>query len=120
MRFESDTKCKKMATKLYVGNLSYGTTDESLKTMFAQAGTVVSATIIVDKMSGRSKGFGFVEMSSEDEAKKAVENFNGKEIDGRTIVVNEARPMTERPPRRGGFGGGASRGGFGGGHNDRF
>jgi len=110
-----------MAKKLYVGSLSYGTTDEMLKTTFAQAGTVVSATIIMDKMSGRSKGFGFVEMSTDEEALKAVEMFNGKELDGRTLVVNEARPMTERPPRRGGFGGGNRSGGRGfGGGNDRF
>jgi len=109
-----------MATKLYVGSLSYGTTDEMLKNTFAAAGTVVSATIIVDKMSGRSKGFGFVEMSTEEESKKAIEMFNGKELDGRTVTVNEARPMTERPPRRGGFGGGNRGGGFSGGRSDRF
>ena len=114
-----------MAKKLYVGSLSYSTTDDALKATFSAAGTVVSASIIIDKMSGRSKGFGFVEMSSDEEAAKAVEMFNGKEVDGRTIIVNEARPMTERPPRaagaRGGFGGGNNRGGgrgFGG--NDRF
>ncbi len=114
-----------MAKKLYVGGLSYGTTEDTLKSTFAQAGTVVSATIIVDKMSNRSKGFGFVEMSTDEEAQKAIELFNGKELEGRTLTVNEARPMTERPPRtggRGGFGGGNNRGGgrgFGGG-NDRF
>ncbi len=101
-----------MAKKLYVGNLSYDTTENSLKEAFSQAGAVESATIITDKMSGRSKGFGFVEMSTEEEAQKAVEMLNGKEIDGRTIKVNEARPMEDRPPRRN-FGGGNR--GYGGG-----
>ena len=105
-----------MATKLYVGSLSYNTTDDQLKQHFSQAGNVVSATVITDKMSGRSKGFGFVEMGSEEEAQKAVEMFNGQELDGRAIVVNEARPMQPRAPRTGGFGGGGGgRGGFGGG-----
>lgn len=110
-----------MAKKLYVGGLSYSTTDSALKEAFSQAGTVESATIIIDKMSGRSKGFGFVEMSSDEEAEKAIEMFNGKELDGRTITVNEARPMEARPPRQGGGGfdrGG--RGGFSGGRRDRF
>jgi RNA recognition motif-containing protein len=102
-----------MATKLYVGSLSYDTTQQSLQDAFAQAGTVTSATVIVDKMSGRSRGFGFVEMSTDEEAAKAIEMLNGAELDGRKITVNEARPMAERPQRRGGFGGG--RGGFGGG-----
>ena len=88
-----------MATKLFVGGLSYETTEATLKETFAQAGTVESATIIIDKMSGRSKGFGFVEMSTEDEAKKAVEMFNGKELDGRNVTVNEARPLEARPRR---------------------
>lgn len=109
-----------MAKKLYVGSLSYSTTDDALKATFSAAGTVVSAAIIIDKMSGRSKGFGFVEMSTDEEATKAVEMFNGKEVDGRTIIVNEARPMTERPPRTGGFGGGNRGGGRGFGGNDRF
>jgi RNA recognition motif-containing protein len=100
-----------MAKKLYVGGLSYGTTEDGLKEAFSKAGTVESATIIIDKMSGRSKGFGFVEMASEGEAEKAIEMWNGKELDGRQIKVNEARPMEDRPPRRfnrdgGGFGGG--------------
>jgi cold-inducible RNA-binding protein len=96
-----------MAKKLYVGSLSYNTTEDTLKDLFSQAGKVESATIIIDKMSNRSKGFGFVEMASDEEAAKAIEMFNGKELDGRNIVVNEARPMEERPPRRsGGFGGG--------------
>lgn len=104
-----------MAKKLYVGGLSYDTTEETLKDLFAQAGTVESAVIIIDKMSNRSKGFGFVEMSTEEESQKAIEMFNGKELDGRTITVNEARPMEDRP-RTGGFnrGGDRGRGGFGG------
>lgn len=89
-----------MAVKLYVGNLSYSTTQESLQTLFAQAGTVVSATVIMDRMSGRSKGFGFVEMSSQEEADKAIEMFNGQDFEGRTLTVNVARPMEARPPRK--------------------
>ena len=81
--------------------------------MFAQAGAVSSASIISDKFSGRSKGFGFVEMSSDEDASKAIEMFNGQEMEGRKIVVNEARPMQPRAPRQGGFGGGGSRGGYG-------
>lgn len=99
-----------MSTKLYVGGLNYKTTDQTLKDGFAAAGTVVSATVIVDRMSGRSKGFGFVEMSTPEEAQKAIEMFDGKEFDGRTVRVNEARPMEPRPPRTGG-GGGFRRGG---------
>lgn len=110
-----------MAKKLYVGGLSYDTVENTLKDLFSQAGTVESATIIMDRMSGRSKGFGFVEMSSDEEAQKAIEMFNGKELDGRNITVNEARPMESRPPRGGGFGGrGGGRGGFGGGRRDRY
>lgn len=104
-----------MATKLFVGSLSWNTTDDQLKDFFATAGTVVSATVIVDRDTNRSKGFGFVEMSSDAEAKGAVEQLNNKELDGRTIVVNEARPREERP--RGSFGGGNG-GGYSGG-NDR-
>jgi RNA recognition motif-containing protein len=85
-----------METKLYVGSLSYDTTEDSLKDFFAGAGTVSSASVIIDRFSGKSKGFGFVEMSSEEEAKKAVEMFNGKELDGRTIIVDEAKPMKKR------------------------
>ena len=81
-----------MEKKLYVGGLSYETTESVLKELFSQAGTVSSASVIIDKFSGKSKGFGFVEMSSEEEAKKAIEMFNGKELDGRNIIVNEARP----------------------------
>ena len=88
-----------MAKKLYVGGLSYSTTDNSLKDLFGQAGTVETATIIMDKMTGRSKGFGFVEMSTDEEAGKAIEMFNGQEFEGRSITVNEARPMEPRPRR---------------------
>lgn len=107
-----------MAKKLYVGGLSYNTTDATLKDTFSAAGTVESATIIIDKMTNRSKGFGFVEMSSEEEAQKAIEMFNGKELDGRKVTVNEARPMEARAPRQGGFR--DDRGGFGGGNRDRW
>ena len=86
-----------MSKKLYVGSLSYDTKEDSLKDLFSQAGTVESTSIIKDKFSGRSKGFGFVEMSSEEEAKKAIEMFDGKELDGRKIMVDEARPLKERP-----------------------
>lgn len=88
-----------MAKKLYVGNLSYNVDDKQLGEAFATCGTVESATVIMDRISGRSRGFGFVEMSSEDEAKAAVEEMDGKEIDGRAVKVNEARPMTDKPRR---------------------
>jgi len=82
-----------MSKKLYVGSLSYNTTDDSLKNFFSEVGNVESATVIKDNVSGRSKGFGFVEMASEEEAKKAIEDLKGKELDGRAIVVDEAKPM---------------------------
>lgn len=101
-----------MATKLYVGGLPYATNDAALKEYFAQAGNVTSAVIIMDKMSGRSKGFGFVEMSTDEEAQNAISMFNDKEYEGRKLTVNEARPMEARPPRSGGNGGyGGGRGG---------
>lgn len=115
-----------MAKKLYVGNLCHSIDDEELKKVFEEHGTVVSARVIIDRESGRSKGFGFVEMSSDAEANTAIETLNGKEVSGRKVTVNEARPKEERPPRRtgGGFGGGAGgggggRGGFGGGERGR-
>ncbi|MFI5271269.1 MAG: RNA recognition motif domain-containing protein [Candidatus Saccharimonadales bacterium] len=86
-----------MATKLFIGSLAWATTDDSLRDLFATVGTVVSANVIVDRETNRSKGFGFVEMSSDEEAKAAVEQLNGKDLDGRPIVVNEARPREERP-----------------------
>lgn len=101
-----------MAKKLYVGSLPYKTTQDDLQNLFSQAGTVVSATVISDKFSGRSKGFGFVEMASDEEATKAIEMFNGQEMEGRAIVVNEARPLEPRAPRRD-FSGGGGRGGYG-------
>lgn len=107
-----------MAKKLYVGGLSYDTTDATLKETFSAAGTVESATIIIDRMTNRSKGFGFVEMSSDEEAQKAIEMFDGKDIEGKNVTVNEARPMEPRAPRPGGFRG--DRGGSGGGSRDRW
>ena len=104
--------------KLYVGGLSYQTTDETLGAAFAQAGTVVSAVVIKDKFSGQSKGFGFVEMDSEESANQAISLFDGKELDGRTIKVNEAKPMEDRPPRRDNFSRGPRNTGFGG--NGRY
>ena len=104
-----------MATKLYVGGLPYSTQEDALRELFTQAGSVVSAVIIMDKMSGRSKGFGFVEMSNNDEAQKAISMFNGQDFEGRKLTVNEARPMEARPPRTGGNGG---YGGGGGGRRE--
>ena len=102
-----------MAKKLYVGGLSYQTTQDSLGAAFAQAGTVVSAIVIKDKFSGQSKGFGFVEMSTDEEAAAAISLLDGKELDGRTVKLNEAKPMEDRPPRRDNFSQG-SRGSFSG------
>lgn len=102
-----------MGKKLYVGNLSYSTTDQQLAELFAQCGNVDSARVIMDRDSGRSKGFGFVEMSSDDEASTAIEKLNGTDYGGRNLTVNEARPQA---PRSGGGGfGGGGRGGRGGG-----
>lgn len=93
-----------MAKRLYVGNLSYGTTDESLREAFSRVGEVASATVMTDRMTGRSRGFGFVEMANDSDIDRAVEMFDGKDLDGRAIKVNEARPMTDSPrPRSGGF-----------------
>ncbi|HEX8746438.1 MAG TPA: RNA-binding protein [Pyrinomonadaceae bacterium] len=106
-----------MATKLYVGNLSFRTTQEDLRELFAQAGTVESASVIEDRETGRSRGFGFVEMATQEEALAAIEQFNGKDFNGRNLTVNEARPRTEGGGGggRGGGGGGGGRGGYGGG-----
>jgi len=100
-----------MAKKLYIGGLSYGTTDESLKQAFAEVGEVESAVIIMDRATNRSKGFGFVEMASEEGAQAAIDRFNGAELEGRKITVNEARPMTDKPRRDFNRGGGSG-GGF--------
>jgi len=100
-----------MAKRLFVGSLSYDVTQGQLEELFAGVGTVESATLITDKYSGQSKGFGFVEMSSDEEAAKAITELNGKELSGRNIVVNEARPREERPAG-GGFGSGGGGGGF--------
>ncbi|MCD6115074.1 RNA-binding protein [bacterium] len=89
-----------MGKKLYVGNLSYDTTEDGLKEFFSQVGTVEETTIIVNRATGRSKGFGFVEMSTEEEAQNAMASLNGQELDGRNIVVEEARPIKPRRPRR--------------------
>lgn len=98
-----------MNQKLYVGNLPYSTTDASLSELFSQAGTVTSASVISDKMSGRSKGFGFVEMSSPEEAQAAIQKFHGQEFEGRALTVSEARPKEDRPQRDfGGNGGGSN------------
>jgi len=106
-----------MGNKLYVGNLSYNVRDDDLQQAFAQYGTVSSAKVMMDRDTGRSKGFGFVEMGSDPEAQAAINSMNGQALDGRAIVVNEARPREERPGgfgNRGGYGGGVG-GGYGGG-----
>jgi cold-inducible RNA-binding protein len=114
-----------MSMKLYVGNLSFQTSSEDLQQLFAQAGSVESATVVEDRDTGRSRGFGFVEMASKEEGEKAIQQFNGSDLNGRNLTVNEARPREDRGNRgggggRGGFGGnrgggGGGRGGFGGG-----
>jgi cold-inducible RNA-binding protein len=128
-----------MATKLYVGNLSFKTTSDDLREHFSQAGTVESASVIEDRETGRSRGFGFVEMATPEDAAAAIEQFNGKDLNGRNLTVNEAKPKTDRGGRgagggggrgyggggrdrdRGGYGGGGDRGNYGGGggRNDR-
>src|ERR1035437_9246326 len=106
-----------MGNKLYVGNLPYTFRDEDLQQAFAAHGTVTSAKVMMERDTGRSKGFGFVEMGSDAEAQAAISGMNGQQYGGRGLVVNEARPMEARPPRTGGggFGGGAGGGGYGGG-----
>ncbi len=103
-----------MAMKLYVGNLNFKTSGEDLQELFGQVGTVESASVVEDRETGRSRGFGFVEMSSAEEGAKAIEQFNGKDFNGRNLTVNEARPREDRGGRGGG-GGGGGRGGYGGG-----
>ena len=105
-----------MGRKIYVGNLPYGVSDSDLQQMFEAHGTVQSAQVIMDRDTGRSKGFGFVEMGSDQEAQAAITALNGKEMDGRTLTVNEARPKEGGGGGRGGYGGGGGgRGGYGGG-----
>ena len=105
-----------MGNKLYVGNLPYSFRDEDLQQAFAAHGTVSSAKVMMERDTGRSKGFGFVEMGSDAEAQAAISGMNGQQYGGRGLVVNEARPMEARPPRSGGFGGGGGTGGGGGGY----
>src|SRR6478672_11118222 len=106
-----------MGNKLYVGNLPYQVRDSDLEQAFGQFGQVTSAKVMMERETGRSKGFGFVEMGSDAEAQAAITGMNGQSLGGRSIVVNEARPMENRPPRSGGggFGGGGGGGGYGGG-----
>jgi hypothetical protein len=104
-----------MGNKLYVGNLPYSVRDEDLHQSFGQFGSVTSAKVMMERDTGRSKGFGFVEMGSDAEAQAAINGMNGQPLGGRSVVVNEARPMEARPPRSGGFGGGGGGGGYGGG-----
>ena len=108
-----------MNNKLYVGGLPYSVTEGRLEEIFAEHGTVQSARVISDKFTGQSRGFGFVEMASGEEAQKAIEALNGTQLDGRTLVVNEARPQEERPRTGGGGGGGGNRRGGGGGGGGR-
>ena len=105
-----------MGTKLYVGNLSFNTTENELQELFAQAGTVQEVTLMQDKFTGKSRGFAFVTMSSEEDAQNAISKFNGQTVEGRPLTVNEARPREARPP---GGGGGRGYGGGGGGYGGR-
>lgn len=116
-----------MSTKLFVGNLSFNTTENDLQDAFAAHGTVTETNLMVDRMTGRPRGFGFVTMSTPEEAQKAIEAMNGAEVGGRALTVNIARPKEERPPGGGGGGGGYGRGprrdyggGGGGGHRERY
>jgi cold-inducible RNA-binding protein len=109
-----------MSMKLYVGNLSFQTSSNDLQELFSQAGTVESASVVEDRDTGRSRGFGFVEMATKEEGEAAISQLNGKEVDGRSLNVNEAKPREDRGGSRGGgggrggFGGGGNRGGYGG------
>jgi cold-inducible RNA-binding protein len=108
-----------MAAKLYVGNLPYSATEDGLKTHFSSAGSVASVKIIIDRETGRSKGFGFVEMDSDDGAQSAVSQLDGQEYEGRSLRVSEAKPQPERESRGGGGGFGGGGGGYGGGGGNR-
>jgi RNA recognition motif-containing protein len=111
-----------MGNKLYVGNLPYTVRDEDLQQSFGEYGSITSAKVMMERDTGRSKGFGFVEMGSDAEAQAAISGMNGQSLGGRSITVNEARPMEARPPRSGGYGGGGDRsggGGYGGGGGGR-
>ena len=107
-----------MGNKLYVGNLPYTFRDEDLQQAFAAHGTVTSAKVMMERDTGRSKGFGFVEMGSDAEAQAAITGMHGQSLNGRSIVVNEARPMEQRPPRTGGYGGDTGGGGYGAGRRE--
>ena len=117
-----------MSMKLYVGNLSFQTTGDELEALFGRVGTVESASVVSDRDTGRSRGFGFVEMSTSEEGNSAIAEFNGKEVNGRSLTVNEARPREERSGGGGGFGGnrrssgggGGRGGGYGGGRSSRY
>jgi RNA recognition motif-containing protein len=124
MLHASKEKLTAMAMKLYVGNLSFQTSSEDLQQLFSQAGTVESASVVEDRDTGRSRGFGFVEMASKEDGEKAIQQFNGTDLNGRNLTVNEARPREDRGNRggggRGGFGGNRGGGGGGGGGRDRW
>ena len=109
-----------MGTKLYVGNLSFNTTENELQELFSQAGTVQEVSLMQDKFTGKSRGFAFVTMSSEEDAQNAISKLNGQTVEGRALTVNEARPREPRPPGGGGrgYGGGGGGGGYGGGRRE--
>ena len=107
-----------MGKKLYVGNLAYSVRDNDLEQAFGEFGSIVSAKVMMERDTGRSKGFGFVEMGTDAEALSAIEAMNGHSFQGRALTVNEARPMEARPPRSGGYGGGGGGGGYGGGRGN--
>ncbi len=109
-----------MSMKLYVGNLAFQTSSDDLQQLFAQAGTVESAAVVEDRETGRSRGFGFVEMSSKEEGNAAIAKFNGQDVGGRALNVNEAKPREDRGGGGGNRGGGGGRGGYSGGGNSRY